>query len=114
MTLDEFLNRGEYLPNSAYVKEPGFTELYVRDTSRYINGVKTNTLDIARVVVRNRGKGTFTALVNRIKGKYNIYVECVTTLRFEGLLARLEFIKIGNSEGFPSYYMEKQPCPKIG
>ncbi len=121
MDLDTFLKRKPKWPNNAYVDESGFIELYVRDTERLIpcedhdptdpdsaEDERVRVLDIARVEVMEKGKGTFTNLVNRLKGKCNIYVECVTTGRFEKLLARLGFTKVDNNEGFPSYYMEKQ------
>ena len=102
MTLDEFLNRVRRWPNNAYVAEPGFKSLYVRDTVRF----GEPCLDIANVETKKKGRGTFTALVRRLHATHSIYVECVTSERFEALLLRLGFTRVSDTgRGFPSYYL---------
>jgi hypothetical protein len=78
-TLEEFLMDMRW-PSNAYVKETGFKELYVRISHRFLEGAMRKALDIARVAARQKGKGRFTALVNRLREKYPdlcLYVECV-------------------------------------
>lgn len=108
MTLQEFLNRKNKFPNNAYVDEPGFNSLYVRDTYRRIEGQRIKTIDIASVEVEHKGTGIFTNLIKKLHSEHNLYIECVTTQRFEKLLLRLGFKKqIDTGSGFPSYYLLK-------
>ena len=90
-TLDEFLTSSK--PSSmsrAYVREPGFKELYVRHTIHFIERKKVPTIDIARVEATTTGQSTFKNLIARLRRDYpndTIYIESVLTDRFaEGLL----------------------------
>lgn len=89
-TLIEFIDRqraglNKY-PRNSYVKQRGFKSLYVRYTTRCINGIiYERVLDIANVEVTKPGRGTFTRLIVMLKKKYpsmNIYVESVMSTRF--------------------------------
>lgn len=107
-TLKEFLEREKQFPFNEYVKEPGFESLYVRDSFRFIEGVKISTLEIANVTVMKPGNGTFTSFVKRLETEHNLIVECVTSPRFESLLVNLGFQKLPNTgDGFPTYYKLK-------
>ena len=111
LTLSQFL--ASELRN-AWVREAGFSDLYVRKGQRYINGVlHSNILDIANVTARVPGSGAFTKLVAKLRLKYpqmGIYVESIINLRFPKKLERLGFQK--NPDGHapekmipPSYYL---------
>ena len=80
---------------NAYISEPGFAHLYVRHGQRYINGkLYQNVFDIANVEVRNKGKGTFSKFVEKLRNNYPdmiLYVECVLNPRFGGRLLQLDF-----------------------
>ena len=82
-------------PSNLIVKEPGFTFLYVRWTSRFFEGFECYpTLDISNVTARFKGKGTFTSLIERLRANHpdvTIYVECVANTRFEAKLQRMGF-----------------------
>jgi hypothetical protein len=114
ITLDEFIAinremfegapRRPYPPmRNAFVREPGFSELYVRMTSRYLDGrLYSPVLDIARVEVQHRGQGTFTRLVERLRKTYpamTLYVECVLEERFRRGLERAGFHDIPDLPG---------------
>lgn len=101
-----FLKRKNHWPNNAYVDEPGFTELYVRDTERFILGVKVRTLDIARVVASRPGSGAFTKLVHRLHPDHNLFVESVIDEKFKNLLIYLGFILVHDHDSvFPCYFL---------
>jgi hypothetical protein len=117
--LDEFIEqsqaRGSRFPSNAYVRYPGFTELYVRWTKRFYNGqVRSPCLDIARITARWPGKGGFDKLLKHLRERFpslHICVECVQSDRFaEGLLRR-QFVKMDqNLPGNASYFLEaKEP-----
>jgi hypothetical protein len=70
-TLNEFLQAPR--PLNSYIREPGFTSLYMRKGSRYLRvrgklEVFPFVIDIANAEVstRRRGTGLFTALVQRL------------------------------------------------
>ena len=108
-TLEQFLAKPRF-PNNSYVTEPGFSDLYVRHTTRRFEGKLYDTLDIGRVIARKPGKGTFTRLLARLHNQYphlTIYVECVMNPRFaKTLVERLGFKPAGLDEaGTRSYYL---------
>jgi len=87
-TLEEFLasamKRGAW-PARGYVKEAGFSDLYVRYTTHYIGRGKRKVLDIANVNAARPGNGAFTALMRKLALLYphlHLRVECVLTERF--------------------------------
>lgn len=97
-TLSEFIQsyRESDWPNSrAYIKEPGFKDLYIRLTPRYINKIQYKlVLDIAKVEASYKGKGTFKKLIAKIRDEYpemGIYVEAVLTECFAEGLVRMGF-----------------------
>lgn len=107
MTFDEFMASKE---RNLYVKERGFSGLYVRKGPRVIrlpdqdSFVCPKTIQIANVTVseKRRGKGLFKALVKNILDKYpewSIYVENVLPKRFAAGLSRLGFIEVNQAEG---------------
>lgn len=98
MTLDEFIkidcrsltiSSGRFvIPSNHWIKWNGIAA-YLRRSSRYIDGQRVNTFEIATVeVVRKsgRGKGLFKSFVAHIekncKEEY-LYVECVIRHRFQ-------------------------------
>jgi len=89
--LDDFIaqHRGGRQGN-AYVREPGFLSLYVRMGPRYLNGVKYDqVLDLANMLVKNKGRGTFTRLADRLlRSGLILYVESVQTQAFADKLLR--------------------------
>ena len=116
-TLDKFIR--ESTARSAYVEEPGFTELYVRRTRRYINGeFYQNVLDIGRIEAAVQGQGAFKALIARLQRDYptlSIYVESVLTERFREGLVRLGFQDVGPHPLTPCFFLpaaadEVPPC----
>jgi hypothetical protein len=100
MTFDEFMQSP--MPN-LYVKEKGFTSLYVRKGPRYIDGVlHKQVIQLASIETRRKGQGTFTAFVNRIKEQYPehvIYVECVHNPRLGPHLLGLGFSQVDEQTG---------------
>lgn len=100
MNVDEFIesNKGSRLTHNSYIEEPGFSTLYVRIGPRWLDGkIQRNVFDIARVDVVDRGKGTFTALVNRLHQQgLIVYVESVFHPRFLAHLEKMGFISLGD------------------
>jgi hypothetical protein len=95
-TLDEFLSKaGKSWPRNSYVREPGFSELYVRVSRRYFEGSCYDVIDLAKIEAEEPGSGAFTRLVARLREQYptkGIYVECVLNPRFSVMLVgRLGF-----------------------
>lgn len=89
-TLDEFLKTSF---GNAYVREAGFSSLYVRHASRYLEGRRIPVLDIANVTAAKPGKGAFTALVARLLVQgVSLYVENVHNARFAKKLLVLGFL----------------------
>ena|ERR1700686_2425216 len=87
-TLDEFIadHEKKQWPNNAWVREPGFKELYVRMTKRFIDMEwREPVLDIASIEAKHPGRGAFTALIVRLRKEHpdlTIYVESVMNERF--------------------------------
>ena len=98
MTLDEFIQTTNKFPNNAWVKEDGFSGLYVRKTQRYLNDQLFNTLDLANIQAKKPGSGAFTKLVNRLLKTYPdivLYVEnVIEPERFGKKLIDLGFTRI--------------------
>jgi hypothetical protein len=97
-TLDEFIQQAwaDLWPtSSSFVREPGFKELYVRRTLRFLNydlERSVTTLDIARIAADDPGHGAFTALAERLLARgLPLYVECVHNPRFAKKLRRMGF-----------------------
>lgn len=91
-TLSEFLMKSKR--RAAYVREPGFEELYVRSSTRYLGGQMRQCLDVGRVVAEETGKGTFRAFIARVRTLHpdlEIFVESVQTERFCEGLKRMGF-----------------------
>ena len=82
-----------------YVRERGFTSLYVRMTSRWIDQKWHNpTLDLANITASRPGNGAFTALIARLRREYpgmTLYVESASAEQFQKKLVRLGFRPIG-------------------
>ena len=97
LTLDRFLELAPIheTASNQYVKCSGFSSLYVRYGSRYIEGLLVdNVLDIANIKARKFGKGSFTDLFIYLRTRYPdlvIYVECIQNLRFVKKLERMGF-----------------------
>ena len=104
--LDDFIAQAltKQWPANAYVKEPGFSSLYVRIAKRYIDGEMQTTIDLANMTASRPGKGAFTKLVERLRAQYGliIYVECVLNPRFEAKLVRMGFVQ--HTQHDPSSY----------
>ena len=108
-TLEEFLAATEEFkqwPRNAYVKAPGFKELYVRRTHRYLNDEWIErVLDIARIEAKKPGKGAFTNLVSSLLERgIPLYVECVQNERFIQKLKDMGFTCVPHSGGSPSFF----------
>ena len=106
-TLHQFITESRW-PANAYVREPGFSHMYVRCSRRILEetGALQDCLDIANISVtpRRRCCGLFTRLLQRIKQDYpslTIYVESVMTSRFADKLLRLGFHQ--HHEDWPLY-----------
>lgn len=119
MTLDDFIKEGlrpdtHWRAKRAHVEERGFSELYVRISQRFIhNQWFRPTLDIATVEVKDKGKGTFSKLVRRIRERHPllpIYVESVIMERFQKKLERLGFENVGPDLA-PSFFLH--PSKKV-
>ncbi len=95
-TLDWFIHSAPE-PSNAYVKEAGFSSLYVRKGPRFIEGkLVDQVLDLANFEARKKGKGTFTDLVARLNETYpslTLYVESVLNPRLPRKLLELGFTK---------------------
>lgn len=94
-TLDEFVARAsKRFPHNSWVKEPGFTALYVRVSQRLIEGELRTMIDLASIEAKRPGHGVFTQLVARLRSQYpdyGLFVESVLTERFEQGLRRRGF-----------------------
>ena len=113
MTLDAFLEdrlaSGRW-PLNAYVKERGFSSLYVRLSQRHILGeTRTHVLDIANVEAKKPGAGAFTSLVKRLqleRPELGLFVECVLNVGFRQKLLALGFQHVGHEADLtPSYWL---------
>lgn len=107
-TLEDFISstEGSRWPKNAYVKCPGFRELYVRRTRRILGGVWVDSvLDIARIEATHPGKGMFTLLAAYLLERgIPLYVECVQNPRFVKKLERMGFTYVPRLEGPPSLF----------
>jgi hypothetical protein len=103
---DDFITQAleKSWPSNSYVREPGFSSLYVRVAKRYIEGKMQTTIDLANMTAKRPGKGTFTRLVERLMTQYGmiIYAECVLNPRLAGKLVRMGFVQHNDSD---SYYL---------
>ena len=97
MNLDEFiaqaLNHGM---RNSYVDEPGFDTLYVRVATRFLDGQRMKTIDLAVIGASVPGGGAFTKLVARLREQYptmTIFVESVQTERFRDKLREMGFVE---------------------
>lgn len=98
-TLDEFIaDRNDPLLRGgarAYIREPGFSSLYVRMGPRTLNGTAHRVvLDLASIEVEEdlRGRGILTALIERLQAVgIIIYVESVVNDRLAAWLPRNGF-----------------------
>lgn len=83
-------------PSNSYISHSSFEELYLRITKRYLENKTYPCIDIARVQVKNPGKGTFKYLIAYIQNFYPqlaIFVECVLDDRFADGLIRMGFAR---------------------
>lgn len=110
--LEDFISstEGSKWPKNAYVTAPGFRELYVRRTRRFLNDVWVDSvLDIARIEATRPGKGRFTALATDLLERgIPLYVECVLNKRFVKKLESMGFTR-REAEGAPSFF-KLPPC----
>lgn len=108
MTSNDSKAAREFVAHNAYVKAPGFKQLYVRWGRRYLGGiVHADVLDIANVVARKPGNGAFTRLSEDLFNRdITVYVECVLNVRFVDKLRRMGFTEVATngSLGSPSFY----------
>ena len=102
-TLDEFLTWRR--PNNAYIRYPGFKNLYLRKGPVLVrfggcSYICENVIQIANVQATCPGKGAFKSLVRDLvnRGKA-IYVECVHTPYFQEKLIEWGFIRVNEREG---------------
>lgn len=104
-TLSKFLNNNKELA-IGYVTHPGFANLYLRKTYRYIDRARVRTLDIAYVVARRPGGGAFTKLLDLLHPTWNLYVEGVINPDFREYLLRRGFRHVDtNGLGLPNYFL---------
>ena len=109
-TLDEFIARAsKKFPHNSWVREPGFTALYVRVSQRWIEGERRTMIDLASIEAKRPGRGVFTKLVTRLRSQYpefGLFVESILTERFEQGLSRMGFKLHGiTTNDCPSYYL---------
>jgi hypothetical protein len=112
-TLDAFITQAlTKRPTNSYVKEPGFSSLYVRVANRYIEGKMQATIDLANMTASRPGNGAFTRLVERLMSQYEmiIYVECVLNPRLPSKLVKIGFIRHNNSNNY--YLLPKKELSK--
>lgn len=112
MSLDEFIRKhnDEHFPKNAFVTEPGFSELYVRIGSRFIeNSLRKRVLDIARITAEKPGSGRFTQLVSRLQRMgFTLYVECVLNPRFADKLLRMGFTEVPLQDSKSFYLLNEK------
>lgn len=109
-TLTEFIASYEPGYNKrSYVRERGFSSLYVRIGPRYLGGVLVaRVLDLAAAEVPEyrRGKGLLTKLLQRLRTKYpdlTLYLENVQTERLAYFYRRLGFKEISPRGELPCF-----------
>ena len=107
-TLDEFIKKALVSwPHNAWVREPGFSNLYVRISKRNIRGKTIQVLDLASIDAECPGAGAFTNLFLRLRKDYPdlpLFVECVLNPRFAEKLLKLGFSMDRIPNNF--YFME--------
>lgn len=92
-TFDTFIQEVGY-PYSAYVTEPGFSDLYVRRTPYYLVNNKRyeKVIVLALFAVKEKGKGTFTKFLNKCMNLgFPVIVECCHNERLAKYLERRGF-----------------------
>ena len=107
ITLNEFL--ASDLRNS-HVKHPEFRLLYVRKAHHMVDGAVVHTFDVANIVARREGRGTFGRLVAELLEiqAAPIYVECVMSPRFGRHLESMGFEAVGSDTiPSPSYVLKR-------
>lgn len=111
-TLDEFINHCKGhpgWPSNSWVREPGFKDLYLRVTQRYLLERKWNVIDVANCNVEHEGQGTFKRLIIRLKTDYptfGIYLENVHNERLREGLPRMGFTDVGRHPASPCFFMQ--------
>lgn len=93
MNIDEFMKSDE---RNLYLKQKGFSTLYVRKSRRIVQGVDyPKVLDLATLIARKPGACAFTNLLNHLRKKYpdwGLYVENVFNAQFGQYLIRQGFL----------------------
>lgn len=102
---------GKFLGCRQWIYSPYF-EVYVRVTTRYINGSMKDTIDVATIEVReeHQNRGYATAIfeyVEKLAKKYNrtVFVENVLSEILDTMLGRRGYTKIDGIP--PSYYLRQ-------
>lgn len=101
-TLDEFLADDFWLDHT-YVDEPGFSSLYMRKSSYYIDGKRySKVLQVANCNVEKSGQGTFTRFIEKLEKKWGgpILVEQVLSARFSAGLLRMGFLPVNSGHNW--------------
>jgi len=105
--IDSRIARPTVWPRNQHVTHPGWKEMYVRVTKRYLGGqIREPVIDLAAIEAIHPGKGAFRALVTELRKLYpqaSIFVESVQPERFKAGLLRMGFTQRENDE--PSYYL---------
>ena len=104
-TFTQFIN-DPFVPESEWVEEIGFNQLYVRKCPFTLDNIRYPTvIIIANVEVERKGKGTFTNFLNKILiYKRPIVVENVLSKRFENYFISRNWIELNRrSRSHPSF-----------
>lgn len=107
-SLDEFISsrigNPKVFPRNQYVSHPGWESLYVRCTSRLLDGKTWSpVIDLANIQAETPGNGAFGELVDHLQETYPeavIYVEQVLPDRFMQGLLRMGFKQKGEERSF--------------
>lgn len=94
----------------AHVNAQGFSQLYVRRTTRYFGDEHhLDVLDLATMDALKPGKGAFKRLVKSLTTHYpglTLYVENVLTPQFQQGLVKMGFLVADEGHGIsPCYYL---------
>ena len=115
MTLKQFLADVRTYPTRAHVKHPGFRELYVRRTRRFLGGqLCSPVLDLASMEAKTPGKGAFTKLIRDLRAQHPelyLFVECVLNPRLIGKLQELGFTRCDSGESICFYLPPVKDTP---
>jgi hypothetical protein len=102
MTLDDFIQSrldDKPFPRNAYVSAPGFRSIYVRVSTRFVEGkMQGPVLDLANLTAKRPGHGAFKRLIARLRHDWpnlGLFVENVLTERFSQGLLRMGFKDVG-------------------